>query len=243
LSCGVKRRDAPAARRRALCIGNRAYPKGPLFNSINDSAAMAAKLRSMGYDVTEKENLSIAEMQIAICFFINLLGENDTAVFFFAGHGFEYDNQNWLIATDEFVDGQNLDEEEIPQMSYSVHDLQTRMERTCMFPVIILDCCRKFTLSGPLTRNASFGLQQITAQGSYIALACAPNKLAEDGRDGHGTFTAALLNHVDTNGEDIDEVFRRVRSDVVAATKGRQWPWTNHALRGKLYLAPPLDMV
>ena len=49
----------------ALVIGNSAYKFSPLKNPINDSKAVAKKLRGYGFNVIEKENLT--QKQIKDC--------------------------------------------------------------------------------------------------------------------------------------------------------------------------------
>ena len=71
---------------------------------------------------------------------------------------------------------------------------------------------------------------------TYIALACAPNKMSADGTENNGTFTAAVLKYIDDvepdgNGKDIDYIFSAVREAVEKATNGEQCPFSNHSLR------------
>ena len=95
--------------------------------------------------------------------------------------------------------------------------------------MIILDCCRSFRITRS-TRSAFDGMAKMESTGSYVALACAPNQTAEDGRGANGTFTAALLKHIDAPNLDIDHMFRLVRKEVLAVTNKRQKPWSNNSL-------------
>jgi hypothetical protein len=51
------------------------------------------------------------------------------------------------------------------------------------------------------------------------------------------SITSALMRHMRTPGLEIEAMLKRVRVDVIAATKGRQTPWSNSSLLGELYLA------
>lgn len=50
-------------------------------------------------------------------------------------------------------------------------------------------------------------------------------------------FTAALLKQLATPSLDIGSVLRRVRVDVVQATRGKQVPWDHSSLMGDVVLA------
>jgi uncharacterized caspase-like protein len=43
--------------------------------------------------------------------------------------------------------------------------------------------------------------------------------------------------HIGARGVEIQSVLTRVRADVVAATNGKQVPWSNSSLLGEVYLA------
>ena len=55
--------NAPTERRVALVIGNATYKVNPLKNPVNDSTDMARSLRSVGFDVIEANNTTLAQMR------------------------------------------------------------------------------------------------------------------------------------------------------------------------------------
>jgi len=213
--------------KKALVVGISDYPSSPLTNPVNDAKAVAKKLTTLGFDVDMKLDCSEEEFTAAHRNFTDALS-NDVAcaVFYFAGHGCEYQNRNYLITTTPCTNDRDL-----PRKAVDAMEVQRGMEESgCKFPVIILDCCRSFRITRS-TRASLDGMAEMKAVGSYIALACAPNKTAEDGSGANGTFTAALLKHIGTPDLDIDRVFRRVRVDVLKATNDEQEPWTRSSLR------------
>jgi uncharacterized caspase-like protein len=69
------------------------------------------------------------------------------------------------------------------------------------------------------------GLAKVDAPvGSLIACATAPDHVALDGEGEQSPFTAALLDNIATPGLEVRQVMTRVRSGVIAATKGEQVP-------------------
>ena len=212
----------------ALVVGVSKYKSAPLKNPVNDATAMAAKLKSMGFDVILVKDCSEENLTKATRIFTDSLNRTvQCAMFFFAGHGCEYQNQNYLMTTTECPD-----ERDLPKKAVSAHEIQQAMEQSgCLFPVLVLDCCRVFEGMTRSTRAPPKGMAKMEPKGSYLALACAPNTCAEDGHGANGTFTAALLEHVGTPSLDIDTLMRRVRTNVEADTNGRQVPWSNHTLK------------
>jgi len=182
----------------------------------------------MGFAVTIVLDCAEAALSKAVRGFTDGLSKDVvSAVFFFAGHGCEYQNQNYLMTTTECPD-----ERDLPKKAVSAHEVQRDMEDSgCLFPVLILDCCRVFEGMSRGTRAPPKGMAEMVPKGSYVALACAPNTCAEDGSGVNGTFTAALLKHIGTPNKDIDWILSDVRNDVEAETNGRQRPWSNHQLK------------
>jgi len=212
----------------ALVVGVNKYKDCPLKNPVNDAKAISAKLKSMGYSVNLLTDCDCKKLiQAARSFTASLNHDVQCATFFFAGHGCEYENQNYLMTTTLCGDDRDL-----PRLAVSAHEIQREMEQSgCLFPVIILDCCRSFMGMSRSTRAPSKGMVKMEPAGSYLALACAPNMTAEDGTGANGTYTTALLKHMDKPDQDIDMLIRRVRADVEAETDGRQVPWSNHSLK------------
>jgi len=65
-----------------------------------------------------------------------------------------------------------------------------------------------------------------------------PAEFAVDGTDRHSPYTRALLRWLPEPGLEISEVFRKVRQDVLDATRQQQVPWENSSLVGDgIYLA------
>jgi uncharacterized caspase-like protein len=74
-----------------------------------------------------------------------------------------------------------------------------------------------------------------------IAYATQPDNVALDGDGRNSPFTTALLKHIATPGLEISSVMKRVRADVVAATRDRQVPWDHSSLIGDVVLVPTAD--
>ncbi len=88
-------------------------------------------------------------------------------------------------------------------------------------------------------RTFSPGLVQVNAAaGTFISFATAPGQVAADGDGNNGLFTSKLLEHLQTPGLKIEEVFKRTTADVYTASNERQAPWVQYSVIGDFYFAP-----
>jgi len=149
------------------------------------------------------------------------LEKGDAALFFFAGHGCEYRNDNWLLSKD----GIPPDERDLPRVAINVREVVSEMREAGAFlNVVLLDCCRIFEGMTRRARSTGQGLAKMEApEGSIIGFACAPNEVAEDGAGRNGVYTTHLLKHLSVP-KDIGLMLRAVSVDVIKATDSKQRP-------------------
>ena len=228
----------------ALVIGNGAYKHVPaLTNPKNDAADMAAKLREIGLVVVHGEDLDLTAMRAKVREFISSLEKADLAIFFYAGHGLQVEGVNYLAPVDARLASQDDLEFEAMPMGLVL----SAMERNAKVNLVFLDACRDNPLATNLarsmgTRSAAVGrgLAEIgSGVGSLIAFATQPGNVALDGRARNSPFTTALLKHLGTPGQGVTDDLILVRRDVLEATAGKQVPWDNSALTGRVVLVPP----
>src|SRR5438874_1462182 len=95
--------DAAAAERRvALVVGISAYTNAPMLsNTGNDSKAIAALFKSIGFDVVISRNdLGVVDFKRTVREFLITAENADVAVVYYAGHGLEIGGMNYLIPMD-----------------------------------------------------------------------------------------------------------------------------------------------
>ena len=219
----------PAARRVALVIGNADYRNGPLRNPVNDARAMAASLRTFGFDVLLKENLRTREIGALYREFRTRITPGATALVFYAGHGVQVKGQNYFPSVDADIDT----EEDVPLQSMNLGTLLENMEEAkAGVNLVFLDACRDNPFARRF-RSGSRGLAKVeAASGTLIHYATKPGSVAADGDGANGTYTAALLREMDAPGMPVELMLKQVTNRVVARTKGRQEPWIEGSLRG-----------
>ena len=222
--------------RLALVIGNSEYKDSPLINPINDANDMASVLEDLGFEVILRTDSDRREMGRAIRDFGRKLKENrGVGLFYYAGHGMQIDNRNYLIPV-----GTPLEEEdEVPYEAVDVGSVLAKMESAGnALNLIILDACRNNPFPGRF-RSASRGLARVEAPiGSLVVYSTAPGAVADDGEGRNGVFTGALLQELRSDGQSLTQTIRRTRAAVVEATNGRQVPWESSSLLQDYYFSP-----
>jgi mannose-6-phosphate isomerase-like protein (cupin superfamily) len=220
---------APEGRRLALVIGNDAYPRASLVNSVNDARAMARVLHDVGFIVTEAVNVGGEAMERAVDDFIGRVDSGDIALFYYSGHGAQVSGENYLVP----VDYQGADEVALKRRSMALTDVDERLQqRGARVRIHIIDACRDNPYRG--TRSGHKGLAAVQAQGALVAFATAPGTTASDNAKGaNGLFTEHLLAALRVPGLGASELFRRVRQGVLQASDGKQFPWLSDGLVGE----------
>ena len=221
-----------AESRVALVIGNASYMQGPLKNPVNDARAMAGRLKSLGFEVILKENVRIKDVGAVYREFRSRIKPGGVALFFYAGHGIQFKGQNYLPAVDSAFDG----EEDVPLQSINLNLLLDNMdEAKSALNIVLLDACRDNPFARKF-RGGARGLAQVDKpSGTLIHYATRPGSVAADGAGANGTYTAALLEQIDSPGVPVELMLKRVTNRVVATTRGQQEPWIEGSLRGDFY--------
>jgi len=224
-----------AEQRVALVIGNAAYRDHPLRNPVNDARAMAAKLRELGFQVVERENLVQKQTGAALREFRSRLTPGSVALFFYAGHGLQVDGTNYLPS----VDAEIVTEEDVPAQSIEVNKVLSLMDaQKTRLNLVFLDACR----NNPFTRgfrSVGGGLARLTPpSGTILSFATRPGNVAADGTGAHGLYTEYLLKAMDEPGVVIELALKEVLSGVKLASRGQQEPWFEGGIEGDFCFRP-----
>ena len=255
--------SAWAERRVALVIGNAEYVwQPPLRGTIRDARAMAAKLKTLGFEITLKLNVGENALRAALADFERVLNRGDVGLVYFSGHGAQSQRgENYLIP---------LDAQALSHRMPTVQGILKMMERASnRVNIIILDACRN--LPGFAGRqglaaqrlsktfrpvpidagqddividdeNERFAVRQ--RQGKAILFAAGPGEVSWEGGKcpeygGHGCFTGELLKALDERGLGLYDVFQRVSVGVLRNTRNQQEPWVHVAMQGRDFYFNP----
>ena len=135
--------NVSAPRKFALIIGNNNYPAsiGALKNPVADAAAVANKLRTLGYRVELKTNLNLEQMNEAVDQYRRNLSANtaNEGFFWYAGHGVQIDGQNYLLP----LNANPASRTSLKFSSYPADQLLATLEEAGnTVNVVVLDACR-----------------------------------------------------------------------------------------------------
>ena len=221
--------------RRALLIGNAAYPDSPLNNPVNDATDLASLLRRLGFAVTLHRDADKPTMEQAIDRFTQGVPRGSAGLFYFAGHGVQIDGMNYLVPIGARFNAAS----DVKYQAVAADWVLARMEESGMdVKLLLLDACRNNPLGRSWTRVLSRGLAVMeTPQGALLAYATSPGKTASDGAGRNSPFTVQLLQELAIPGRDIEVALKAVRAGVQQSTKGEQIPWVASSMTGDFSIA------
>jgi caspase domain-containing protein len=241
---------AEAAKRFALVIGNNAYENVPqLQKAVNDADAIAAELSKLGFDVVKAENVGRRAMSRALVELEGKIAPGDTALVYFAGHGFAIDGTNYLLPVD--VPAANPGEEGlIEDASFAANGLSDRLQQKGAATVIlILDACRDnpFAVKGKRAIGMTRGLTRMDpAEGMFVLFSAgqgqsALDRLSDTDANPNSVFTRTLLVEMETPGQSMVQIAKKTQSKVrelAAKVDHVQVPAYYDQIVGDLYLSP-----
>jgi uncharacterized caspase-like protein len=226
------------ARRVALVIANSTYVNAtPLPNPANDAGIVADAAAQAGFEVTTASDLTKADFEQALRDFRTKADGADVALIYYAGHGVESAGKNYLIPVDaKLADSRDLRLEAI-ELDLIMENLAKAQRQ-----VIILDACRDspFVTSwagGQQTQQR--GLAQSEMPGALIIYAATRGEVAVDGQGANSPFAEAIARWLPEPGLQLQLLGGKVTDAVVAATGGRQHPWTYSGLGGEDFFLVP----
>jgi hypothetical protein len=227
----------------ALVVGVAEYTcdnDAKLDNVRNDAEDFANKLLELKFEVEILINCETQEFDKKLREFSKKLKTErfDVGLFYFAGHGFQEENTNYLACTDtSFFDDCNI--------KYSSMCLDKVIDymkgENPKVKILIIDACRSpfpNTTRGFLTT----GLAPVSAPtGTIIAFSTSPRETAMDGgasNKRNSIYTHSLLKHINDPNIPIEEFFKRVRTSVYTLSKEKQTSWEHTSLIGSFSFNP-----
>jgi hypothetical protein len=229
--------SARAEKRVALLIGNGLYENvARLANPIKDASTLADVFRKAGFDsVALKTNVSKLEFNRALRQFMDAAQDADIAVLYYAGHGIQVRDMNYMIP----VDAKLATEIDAEDEAVSLDRIAMALEPAKRLRLIILDACRDNPFERTMKRRVAVravggGLARMEPifADTLIAYAAKAGSIAEDGGGENSPFATALVKHLMEPGLDIRVAFGRVRDEVLRRTAKRQEPFVYGSLGG-----------
>lgn len=216
----------------AIIIGNNNYFKGSeLTNAENDANQIAEIFKDYNYDVKLYLNINKEKIAEILEQYQKILKDYDASIFYFAGHGFEVDGENFLASIESQIPPEN--KYVAKQNCITLNDLfDIYRDNPTKLNIVILDACRR-----SFGRGTTLGFSPIKApKGSLIAFSTSPNEGAlDDGYENNSIYTGSLLKHLSSERITVEDLFKSVRKTVYALSGGRQTTWEHTSLIGDFY--------
>ena len=219
-----------------LVIGNTGYPgsddfeptaprKWPkLRNARSDAQAICAAFFRQGFRVIKLEDATRDETRTAIEQFAELARQADTAMFYFAGHGFEYAGTNYLVPVDAPTAAASK------QLADSYVNLAAAVRATAQarHAIVFLDACRTrdpvVTVSDADPTGPDGPAGVINLPGSFegvVFYSTARGKPAFDAApqgEPNSPFAKAVIDRLQIPDLELSRYFAFVRADVKERT-------------------------
>ena len=246
-----------AERRVALVIGNSDYLDVPaLENPRNDAEDVAAALTRLGFETTVSLDADRAAMQAAIDEFSAKVEGADVALFYYAGHAMQHQGVNYLMPVDA-----NLSNAAGLRRMTRLSDIVADVKRAKALRIMVLDACRDNPLTekldGPqvaaagatrsaglakisrtMAKTAPASAEPLNRGGDIIVYAAEAGRTAADGVGRNSPFSAAFVKYVETEGQEVVSLMRRITTSVQDETKGEQRPELSLAVPFEFYFKP-----
>jgi formylglycine-generating enzyme required for sulfatase activity len=227
--------SAEKEHRCALVLGNAAYQGEitPLENPVSDARAMKNALEKCSFDVIIVENGDKRGINESIRRFSAKIDRNSIALFYYSGHGIQYQGVNYIIPVNADIKSEWEIDSECIDMD---RVLQAMKDRESAVNLVILDACRNNPFKKGFSRSLNKGLAKIDCPGgTLIAFATSPGETAEDGEGANSPYTTILLENLAKPDLEIMEMFREVRKGLKAKTNPAQVSWESTCLTEPFY--------
>lgn len=226
---------AEDGKRIAFLVGNDSYAQNSLKNSVNDARLMERALKSVGFQTILIENARKDEIEDKLGALADRIGPDDTVLFFYAGHAFQIESENYLVPVD-FTPPKGIAQARSKCFSLSTlfQELKrTRAKRT----IVILDACRSNPFASVYSLATGLAEPQNAGKETLIAFSTSPNHVAGDNPEGRNSwFSEAFAELIEQpNADSITDIFAGVIKRVQAYSGDRQTPWFTTNFSSKFF--------
>lgn len=236
----------------ALLVGNSAYDdlNWPLLpNAVNDIDHVCKAFAKAGYQIIDLRNATIAELNSAALVFEKKASIADSAIVYFAGHGFEYNGRNFMVpvGAPRFATKNELESDFLP-----LEKLLKAASQAKKFNLFFMDACRTADpivqlkdaeADDPAGDISPMGLLEMT-QGA-VFYSTAKGKPALDAAPVDSVtspFAKAIAKKLAIPGLELSDYFKLVSRDVYSNTRelelGPQQPFHYGSWFEDFYLNP-----
>jgi len=176
-----------------------------------------------GFQVTLKLDVAEREFKSVIRQFRGQLEAGDEVAFFYAGHGVQLGNNNFLVPVDVTGDSEDQMRDEAIALQRIMDDISDKRPKLTL---AVVDACRDnpFKSHGRALGSARGLAPTTAATGQMIIFSAgsgqqALDRLGPNDKDKNGVFTRVFVKEMQKSDVSVDQVVRNVRREVVNLSK------------------------
>ncbi|CAF3498457.1 unnamed protein product [Rotaria sp. Silwood1] len=197
-------------RNRALLIGVNKYRRDPLQYCVNDAEDLSTNLRFIDFDITLELNCAVNQFYKIIDRFVDTIQHDDLVLFYFAGHGKQSEDENYLLPLDYDYNFRSHERDYITKHAINVQYIMKKIDdKMCCVTIYIFDCCRDL----------------IKTRAKHMKQGLSPMHTPPKIFDRNGIFIENLLKYIAKSNHDIEDIMRNVACDVNSQRGGFQLPY------------------
>ena len=220
----------------ALVIGNGDYELSPIPHAMNDAQDITTRLKECNFTVTKLINASRNSMIEKINEFEKKMKKGKVGLFFYAGHGIQFNGENYLVPPGAAV----KNEANIANECIKLSDILKIMAHSENETNIVLIDASYDKPYGYDFIPKKRGLTNIDVPPRFmVSFSTTTNSVTDKMASKNGVYTAKLLKHMLNQEFEIEKFFKIVRSEVVDETHAAQVPWEASTLIDDFYFNPP----
>ena len=212
--------DVLAANRVALVVGNSGYEDAPLRNPSRDADDISSVLKQLGFQVATHKDVTKQQFEDAVDTVTRGLGGGDVCLIFYAGHGMQLDEENYLVPVGAKVDEPQHVEQRCVKVNYLLSALKYS---DCSLKIVVVDACRNNPFRG--FRRSTAGLAELreAPEGTIVSFSTSPKTAALDGKGSNSPFAKHLVATLKTQAKTshIVDVFLKTSRAVRQETGQR----------------------
>lgn len=222
-----------ASERVALIIGNSDYQHAGRLNNPKNDAILANKaLQSLGFRTFLETDREFNVLKQDLIDFKKMSEGAEIALIYFAGHGIQIEQSNYLLAVDTHT-------EDVDGAINSAIPMEMFIEAfaaSAKTKLLLLDACRNNPFAESvrsINQEATRGLAKINHEVTdlMVVYAAQPNRVALDGSGENSPFLTAVVNSLTTKGDvKLSDALIEITNRVKTSTNNKQIPYVEGSL-------------
>ena len=126
-----------------MIIGINKYKDDPLQYCRNDAEDLGKALRRIGFEVSLGLDCNRDEFRRTVDTFAESTKRDDLVLFYFAGHGKQREDSNYLLPSDYDYDYGGHEQNYIADRAIHVKYITKKIDdKKCRITIYLFDCCR-----------------------------------------------------------------------------------------------------